>query len=116
MGYEHIENLAKSKKILNEKRLLVQEKVHGTSANVKFIAPKPEDGDKASWNVGFHSGGAVHTTFELLCKNLMAAGDVNYARIENTLFQAGLQVKSFTIYGEAFGGKILKMAHNYGRT
>lgn len=99
MSYRHIENLYKNKDILMFKQAVASEKVHGTSANVKYNAEL----DKMT----FFSGGATHSSFleffnqeELLEKFRLNATEHN--------------VNEITIFGEAYGGKLQGMSKTYG--
>jgi len=94
MGYLKISNLYADKTILSFKTCYALEKVHGTSANIRF--------DNS--NVFFSSGGASYENF---CK----------------LFDKETLMDSFTklninepliVYGEAYGGKEQGMSKTYG--
>jgi hypothetical protein len=92
VGYLSIPNLYKDQTILAFKECYALEKVHGTSAHISC------DIDR----ITFFAGGCKHEQFvklfednEQLIAKLKDVGDV-------------------TIYGEAYGGKILKMGKAYG--
>ena len=89
MGYLHIENLYRYPDILNEKRVIVQEKIHGTSAHIQ----RTVDG-----GLKFFSGGEKHDNFVALFQK---------GQFDNLL-------PGFTIYGEAYGGKQQGMSKTYG--
>lgn len=95
MGYLKIPNLYADTSILMMKEVYALEKIHGTSANVSL------DKDR---NPRFHSGGAEHQTFISIF-----ASDL-HARLAQ-LVPTG----PVTIYGEAYGGKIQKFSHTYGK-
>ena len=89
ISYRHIYNLYKNKDILYFKRCIASEKIHGTSAHIKY---------KASTDaLTFFSGGSEHETFvnifdqEALLKEFR----------ENARNHA--DIDSITIYGEAYG-------------
>ncbi len=100
MSYRHIENLYKNKNILLFRQCYALEKIHGTSAHVKY--KQPED------KLIFFSGGANYETFLALFnqEELLAKFRENAKEFANT--------KSITIYGEAYGGKLQAMSHTYG--
>ena len=89
----HIGNLYKELTILNFKRCYALEKVHGTSAHIK-------------WNEGlitFFSGGEKHDRFvSLFDEANLRAGFLALGHPE------------VTVYGEAYGGKQQGMSHTYG--
>lgn len=95
MGYMHIENLYRpaAQAILMHRECYALEKVHGTSAHVRW-----KDGA-----VGYHSGGEKHERFAALFDEpaLCAA----FEAIGHT---------DVTVYGEAYGGSQQKQAWRYG--
>lgn len=93
MGYLHIDNLYKAQKILGQTHCYALEKVHGTSAHIKW----------ASGNLTFFSGGEKHDRFV----QLFNAGDL-------ALKLHALGFGSATVYGEAYGGSQQKQAWRYG--
>ena len=96
MGYLHIQNLYKNVEILLFKECYALEKIHGTSANIKW---KPEQ-DK----VILFSGGEKYTNFE----KLFNINELNKKFKE--LFDCNV-----TIFGEAYGGKQQGMSETYGK-
>lgn len=95
MGYLHIDNLYKNQKIFLFKECYALEKIEGTSAHI-------------SWNLGklgFSSGGASPEAFPKLFDHSALTAKLT------ELFGTETQV---FIYGEAYGGKIQKMAETYG--
>lgn len=103
MGYLHIDNLNAAKKILHNKKLFVQEKIHGTSARVTFHA---QSNGAVEMNA---SGGCVSgSTFGAVISVLVAPLD-SVARV-----MAELNAKHLVVYGEAFGGKVNGMGKTYG--
>lgn len=94
MGYLHISNLYKDNKILLFKECYAMEKVHGTSAHIKW------ENDKLS----FFSGGEKHERFVSL---------FDQEKLQAELKQrfAGFNV---VFYGEAYGGKQQAMSQTYG--
>lgn len=93
MGYMHIANLYKDQKILNFKRCYVLEKVHGTSAHIKW--------DKGQ--LTFYSGGEKHERFCQL---------FDHEALRNAFTEMGHD--EVTVHGEAYGGSQQKMGHTYG--
>lgn len=94
MSYMHIENLYKCTDILLFKECYALEKIHGTSAHIK-------------WNnktLTLFSGGSKHQEFELFF-NLKQLKDLFLEHFEN---------QTVTIYGEAYGGKCQGMKDTYG--
>lgn len=94
MGYLKIPNLYKDNRILEFKEVYALEKIHGTSAHI-------------SWKEGtvcFFSGGAKHETFV----SLFSVDQLKER------FQEFFGETPVVVYGEAYGGKIQKMAHTYG--
>jgi|14BtaG_2_1085337.scaffolds.fasta_scaffold05248_6 hypothetical protein len=95
MGYLHINNLYKDQDILMFKECYALEKIHGTSAHIKY---------KTETGITFFSGGEKHARFvelfdvEGLTEKLRAFG-----------------VEEITIFGEAYGGKCLGMSGTYGK-
>ena len=93
MGYMHIENLHANQDILMFKECYALEKIHGTSAHVRFT----------NGEVGYHSGGVKQGNFtdlfdtEELYTKFMELG---YSRV--------------VAYGEAYGGKCQGMSALYG--
>tara|TARA_Y100000034_G_scaffold75549_1_gene90738 strand:+ start:3380 stop:4228 length:849 start_codon:yes stop_codon:yes gene_type:complete len=91
MGYMHIDNLYKNQEILMFRECYAMEKIHGTSAHIAY-----KDGQ-----LRFFSGGASHTVFKELFD-------------EDALKEKLAPVGDVVIYGEAYGGKIMKMRDVYG--
>lgn len=94
MGYMHINNLYKDKRILMYKQCYALEKIHGTSANIHF------DGKN---ELRFFSGGSKHSLF-IEC--------FNHEKLLSKFKE--LFNSSVTVYGEAYGGKLQKMSTIYG--
>lgn len=93
MGYLKIPNLYKDQSILLFRECYALEKVHGTSAHIRW------DGE----SVGFFSGGAKHATFLALFDE-----DALRARFE------AIGCDEVVVYGEAYGGKTQGMRETYG--
>lgn len=99
MGYMHIDNLYKAKHMLMFKELWALEKVHGTSAHVRWgILPDAPNG-----GVHFFSGGEKHDKF-------VALFDAEALRAK---FQE-IGKPNITVFGEAYGGKQQGMSDTYG--
>src|SRR5688572_1012787 len=93
MGYMHINNLYKDKRIMMFRECYALEKVHGTSAHVAW-----KDGE-----LKFFSGGASLDMF-------VALFDRDKLKAAFEAFGA----KDVTVYGEAYGGKMQGMRETYG--
>lgn len=94
MGYLHINNLYKDQRVLAFKECYALEKVHGTSAHVRWTAAE---------GVEFHSG-ENHEGF-------VATFDVPALGAKF----AEVGIDNVTVYGEAYGGKIQRMSETYGK-
>lgn len=93
MGYLHISNLYKEQKILELDFVYALEKIHGTSAHIRF-----KDGE-----VGFFSGGEKHEKFKALF-------DEEFLQEALPSFGIG----HIVVNGEAYGGKCQGMRETYG--
>lgn len=93
MGYLHIDNLYKRPDILELGRLYAMEKIHGTSAHIRF-----RDG-----KLTFFSGGVQHHDFVPI---------FNGSYLETAMASFGFN--DITVFGEAYGGKCQGMRHVYG--
>lgn len=96
MGYLHIDNLYKNQDVLLFKRCYRLEKVHGTSAHIKW--------DNATATLSFFSGGEKHANFVQL---------FNHEDLTNKLINTMQQ--DVVVYGEAYGGKCQGMSATYGK-
>lgn len=100
MSYRHIENLYKNREILLFRQCYATEKIHGTSAHVRY--------NRATDALSFFAGGSKHETFVALFDQA--------ALLE--IFRANAaehpDVAEITIYGEAYGGKLQGMRNTYG--
>lgn len=94
MGYRHIENLYREQAILQFRQCYALEKIHGTSANIRW-----QDGQ-----VWFSSGGEKAERFAALFDPI--------AMREN--FEA-IGHPHVTVYGEAYGGKQQGQSWRYGK-
>jgi len=94
MGYAHIDNLYKNQTILMFRECYALEKIHGTSAHIKWKNKK----------IHLFSGGESHTNFTSLFD------------IDNltNLFQTIFGDEEVVVFGEAYGGKQQKMSNTYG--
>lgn len=95
MGYMHINNLYADQRILSHPECFALEKIHGTSAHVRW-----QDG-----KVWLHHGGESAHSFGAL----FDLDDL--ANLFESHFGMGTTV---VIYGEAYGGKQQKNAWRYG--
>lgn len=96
MGYAHINNLYKDQTILMFRRCWALEKVHGTSAHIRYCT------DTAP-ALTFFSGGESHVNFVAL-----------FDQPDLSARFAALDHRDVTIYGEAYGGKCMGMRATYG--
>ena len=106
MGYLHINNLYRDQIILLFKECYALEKIHGTSAHLRF---KPVidsgTGSLSRIDIDFFSGGTKHETFvKLFCQE---------ALIE-AFKSTGITDRNVTVYGESYGGKEQGMSATYG--
>lgn len=92
MGYMHIDNLYRCQDILAFRECYVLEKIHGTSAHIRW-----KDG-----RVTFSPGGEAHERFRAL---------FNEAALAEKFAAIGADV---VVYGEAYGGKQQGMKDTYG--
>jgi hypothetical protein len=100
MGYLHIDNLYKNQEIMLFKEAYALEKIHGTSAHVKWHDTK----------IVFFPGGVSHSEFVgLFEQGKTGPGDVDMLKEELN------HIYDVTIYGEAYGGKCQKMSNTYGK-
>ena len=97
MGYLHIDNLYKKNDILSFRNCYALEKIHGTSAHIKW--------HPISDSITFYSGGASYDTFVSLF-------DANALKDK---FKEIFPERSVTVFGEAYGGKMQKMSDTYGK-
>ena len=102
MGYRHIENLYKDQRIFKFEECWAMEKIHGTSAHIKYTSPEGEY-DESSYDVTFFSGGEKYENFSVL---------FNHDQLFNLL--ASFCQDEIIIYGEAYGGKCQGMRDTYG--
>lgn len=94
MSYMNIDNLYKNQKILLFKQCYAMEKIHGTSAHIS----KNKDG-----KVVFFSGGSKHAEF------------LSLFNVDELTEQFTAKTSApFIVYGEAYGGKLMKMSKTYG--
>jgi hypothetical protein len=96
LGYLHVDNLYKDKQILQFKRVYALEKVHGTSAHIKWFAGA----------LTFFSGGEKHDRFVALFNQ-----EELVSKLTDTF---GWTHDAVVIYGEAYGGKQQGMSKTYG--
>lgn len=96
MGYLHIENLYQNQDILLFRECYALEKIHGTSAHVRWSTDQ---------GVGFHAGGADQGNFEALF-------DAEHLA---RMFSEKIGEGPVVVYGEAYGGKLQRMSETYGK-
>lgn len=95
MGYLHIQNLYRDQSILLFRECFALEKIHGTSAHIRW----------ADGQVHFHNGGEKRERFMALFDS--AALAAAFAEIGHP---------TVTVFGEAYGGSQQGMSHRYGKT
>jgi len=104
MGYRKTENMYKNTDIINLFReCFALEKIHGTSAHVRWQVTNEEPDGR----LHFFSGGEKHGKFVPL---------FDQEKLTKEFKQFGLhtQQAGITIYGEAYGGKCQGMRETYG--
>lgn len=97
MGYLHINNLYKDQTILIFKECYALEKIHGTSAHLKWSCK-----DK---KLNYFSGGENHERFVKLFDNDFLVSKLSELFIDSDA----------VVYGEAYGGKQQGMSKTYGQ-
>lgn len=118
MSYMKIPNLYKADAILAFKHGFAMEKVHGTSAHLRYKKSPavmkdiggttvPFEDTPAMDSIDFFSGGASHLQFITLFDR-----DALFAKFRE--LTAGDAESDLTIYGEAYGGKMQGMKDTYG--
>ena len=96
MGYLHIDNLYKNQIILMFKECYALEKIHGTSAHIKWKAEEKR--------VCFYQGGETYDKF-------VALFDKDF--LEKTFLEISPDY-DIIVFGEAYGGKQQGMRKTYG--
>lgn len=96
MGYLHIDNLYKNQLVMQFRRIYALEKIHGTSAHIKW-----QDGV-----LTFFSGGESHEKFVALFDEL----ELGNKFVE----KFGQDDRPIIVFGEAYGGKQQGMSETYG--
>jgi hypothetical protein len=104
MGYLHINNLNRDERIWLFKECFALEKVHGTSAHIRFEYIAPDMEGKYLENLVFFSGGEKYMNFVKL---------FNEEKLRSKFKELGLF--NCTIFGEAYGGKQQGMSETYGK-
>lgn len=109
MGYLHIDNLYRNQTLLMMKEVYALEKIHGTSAHLKFtrgVAVVTLGGEELSRGpvskLTFYAGGESYDKFvKVFAADLIQKFDA-------------LGHSEVTVYGEAYGGKQQGMRETYG--
>ena len=96
MAYAKISNLYANQDILLFKECYALEKIHGTSAHIRYMKDNVD-------SVTFFSGGADHNVFADL---------FNVELLKERFEELGLD--EVVVYGEAYGGKMQGMQETYG--
>lgn len=99
-GMQHISNLYSDQTVLLFKRCYAMEKIHGTSANIKYklLSTEPH-----KCQITFSSGGAKAQTFAAIFDALQLQDKFRL-----------LGHADVCVYGEAYGGSMQKMRDAYG--
>ena len=107
MSYMHIDNLYKDQSILAFKECYAMEKIHGTSAHVRFKhgGVSMVDGHIEEPEVSYFAGGEKHERFVELFKD-----QIELAKL---VFR-DMGIEDVTVFGEAYGGKCQGMKATYG--
>lgn len=100
MGYLHIDNLYKNQDVLLFKECYALEKIHGTSAHIRWNKPAGQ----ARGEIHFFSGGEKHSNFVKL---------FDEAKLREGFESLGHP--EVTIYGEAYGGSQQRQSWRYGK-
>jgi Rnl2 family RNA ligase len=100
VGYQHIENVYKNQTIFLFKECYALEKIHGTSAHIKW--------SQKDQKLIFFSGGEDYYKFISLF-NQKELEEKFIKRAEERNSQ-----NSITVFGEAYGGRQQGMSHTYG--
>ena len=100
MSYRHIENLYKNKDILFFKECWAMEKIHGTSAHVKYNHQNGE--------LKFFSSGLKHDQFVGIFDQQELFEKFKENAVEHN-------VNELIVYGEAYGGRMQGMSSTYGK-
>jgi len=104
MGYYSIDNLYKDQRILKFEECWAEEKIHGTSAHIKYKRHTPEgEWDVNSEELTFFSGGEKNENFLVL-----------FNRVQLISLLSSFCQDEIVIYGEAYGGKCQGMRSTYG--
>ena len=104
MGYMKINNLYKDQTILLFKECYAMEKIHGTSAHIKW------DGNQ----VKIFSGGEDHLRFSKLFDLVKLKSDFSN-KFPHKKEDGVTTFDTAVIYGEAYGGKQQRMSETYGK-
>lgn len=97
MGYRHILNFYKDQNILMFKECYALEKVHGTSAHIKYKDDR----------IMYFAGGVKHSDFLSL---------FDEAKLRECFVEMGVDKnRPVTLFGEAYGGKCQAQSYRYGK-
>lgn len=108
MGYRKIPNLYRPEiaDILEEPELYAMEKIHGTSAHIKYNV----DG-----TLSFSAGGANHQQFvDLFDQPKLLQAFLELAEASQAV-RLPVPMKSWTVFGEAYGSRINAQTWRYGK-
>lgn len=119
MSYMHIDNLYKNQDILDFKECYAMEKIHGTSAHIRFDRKTTLPSCVGEEHLGDHpvplvmekviffSGGEKHEAFVALFDQ-----EALLAKFKEILPTGDVEAY---VYGEAYGGKCQGMSKTYGK-
>lgn len=102
MGYLHIDNLYKNRDIFEFSQCYAMEKIHGTSAHIRFLYNNHE----STYKVNFYSGGCSQLEF------IKLFNQDSLVKSANELISS----EEVVVYGEAYGGKVQRMSKTYGNS
>jgi hypothetical protein len=103
MAYLHISNLERDTNILQFRNVYALEKIHGTSAHIKWHPEPAEPNYRGAPGLSFFSGGESHEKFVALF-DVPALTELFKSRFDRPV----------TVYGEAYGGSQQRMSATYG--
>ena len=101
MSYMDMDQLYKNRDIMLFKECYAMEKIHGTSAHIKWHCPTMGD---QKGKVSLFPGGSDYPSFSAL---------FDVPKLQEKFLEHFLD-RDVIIYGEAYGGKMMGMADTYG--
>lgn len=116
MGYCKIPNLYRpeaANAVLSLDEVFVTEKIHGTSAHIKFTKRSANPVAKRPWEMKLFSGGVKHSDFEAMLDERFGLENI-YQAFKKMASGFQQTVSEVIFYGEAYGGKCQRMEKVYG--